>query len=371
MCIRDRLEEFETWALARKWMTEANALRRRAKTRASRGASGRDERRQMYREARDLTRDARRQIALAEAAVLGRARVVCVTAAGAASRSLKGEAFDLLVLDESTQAPDPIAMVPMLLCERVVMAGDPMQLPPTIIDPEAGRAGLGVTAFERLVARDASSVRMLNVQHRMHVEIMRFPSEQMYDGRLVAADAVAGHTLEDLGVAPDPLRPGPLVFVDTAGKGWEETRGSEFDPSTSNPEQAHRVAAEARRVLSRGVPPGDLAVIAPYHAQVRALRVLLEPERELGLEIATVDGFQGREKEAVIVDLVRSNPDAEIGFLGDVRRMNVAMTRARRLLLVVGDSATVGGHAFYGAFLEAVEARGAYVSAWVDEAEEL
>jgi superfamily I DNA and/or RNA helicase len=365
------LEGFETWALARTWMDEANALRRRANTRAARGQTGRDERRQMYREARDLTRDARRQIALAERAVLDRAQVVCVTAAGAASRSLSGEEFDLLVLDESTQAPDPIALVPMTLCRRVVMAGDPMQLPPTIIDPEAARAGLGVTAFERLVARDASSVRMLTVQHRMHAEIMAFPSARMYDGRLVAADHVAGHTLEDLGVAPDPLRPGPWVFVDTAGKGWDESSGTESDPSTSNPEQAARVAAEARRILSRGLPPSDLAVIAPYHAQVRLLRGLLEAERDLGLEIATVDGFQGREKEAILVDLVRSNPDGEIGFLGDVRRMNVAMTRARRLLMVVGDSATIGGHSFYGAFLEAMEQRGAYVSAWADEAEEL
>jgi superfamily I DNA and/or RNA helicase len=187
----------------------------------------------------------------------------------------------------------------------------------------------------------------------------------MYGGRLVAADTVAGHRLEDLGVAPDPLRPGPLVFIDTAGTGWNEERDGD-DPSTSNPAQAERTAAEVRRLLGRGLAPGDAAVITPYHAQARLLRELLAPAVQAGLEVGTVDGFQGREKEAIVVDLVRSNDAGEIGFLADRRRMNVALTRARRFLLVVGDSATLGGDPYYRLFLDAAQA--AWVSAWSDDA---
>jgi superfamily I DNA and/or RNA helicase len=196
---------------------------------------------------------------------------------------------------------------------------------------------------------------------------MAFPSDSKYGGLLRAAVEVAEHTLEDLGAEPDPLRPGVLVFVDTAGTGWSEERSGE-DPSTSNPPLAARTAAEVRRLLSRGVVAGAVAVITPYLAQVRLLRDALAAEVAGGLEIDTVDGFQGREKEAVVVDLVRSNDDGEIGFLADTRRMNVALTRARRFLLVVGDSATLAGHPYYAAFLAAVSAHGLHLSAWSDEA---
>src|SRR6478736_5065640 len=202
----------------------------------------------------------------------------------------------------------------------------------------------------------------------------------MYDGKLRAAPEVAHHRLEDLGVAPDPARGKPVWFVDTAGKDWLEERtdfdpgGSlnnlpafSFDPSTFNSGNAERVAAEARRVLSRGVKPTDLAIIAAYSAQARRLRDLLKVERAAGVEVGTVDGFQGREKEAVIVDLVRSNDVGEIGFLANTRRMNVALTRARRFLLVVADSATLGDHPYYASFIGYVDTIDGHGSAWSDE----
>jgi superfamily I DNA and/or RNA helicase len=206
----------------------------------------------------------------------------------------------------------------------------------------------------------------------------------MYGGRLVPAPAVAAHRLEDLGVAADPLRPRPLWLVDTAGKDWTDERAEldpggsltgapafQLDPSTFNTGHAERVAAEARRLLSRGLAPADLAIIAAYSAQARKLRELLREERAAGLEIGTVDGFQGREKEAVIVDLVRSNDRGEIGFLANTRRMNVALTRARRFLLVVADSATLGDHPYYAAFLAYVDEIDAHGSAWSDDADPL
>ena len=379
--------------LARGWLDRARELRRRARARRSRSADRRALR-ELTDEARALERDARQALAVAEEAVIARARIVAATCAGADAAVLqRGSAranadapaaragtgppgssgravdhvaevrFDTVIIDEATQALDPIALCAMARAGRVIMAGDPCQLPPTVIDPEAARAGLRVTAFERL----AAGASLLVTQHRMHRAIMAFPSASMYRGALVAAPAVAGHTLEDLGVRPDPLRPGPLVFIDTAGTGWSEERTAD-DPSTRNPAMAARTAAELRRLVSRGLAPPDIALITPYLAQARLLRAELDSLAAAGLEIDTIDAFQGREKEAVVVDLVRSNDDGDIGFLADTRRMNVALTRARRFLLVVGDSATLAGHPYYAAFLAAAEQTGLLLSAWSDEA---
>jgi hypothetical protein len=334
------LDASDAARLARRWRAEAQALARRRDPAA-----------------RALHADARRHLEAEQARILARAPVVCATAAGADDSLLGDTRFDLVVLDEATQAPDPIALAALARGRRAVLAGDPCQLPPTVIDLGAARAGLGTTFFERLAPTVPPS--LLVVQHRMHRAIMDFPSRAMYGGRLVAAPAVAAHRLEDLGVAADPLRPGPLVVIDTAGTGWSEEND---DPSTRNPGQAERTAAEVRRLLGRGVAPGDLAVITPYDAQARLLRELLP-----GVEIGTVDGFQGREKEAIVVDLVRSNPDGALGFLADRRRLNVALTRARRQLVVVGDSATLAGDPFYAALFASADAAGALRSAWADD----
>ena len=356
-----QLERDGLTALARGWLDRARELRRRA----ARGTRSHDRSaiRDLRDQARALERDARGQLASAQEAVLARARVVAATCAGSDAVALGEAAFDTTVIDEATQAVDPIALVALARSPRAVLAGDPHQLPPTVLDPVAARGGLGVTAFERI----ATGASLLVTQHRMHRDIMAFPSDSKYGGLLAAAPEVAGHTLEDLGVAPDPLRPGVLHFIDCAGTGWSEERAGD-DPSTANPAMAARTAAEVRRLLSRGLAAGEVAVITPYVAQVRRLRDALRGEVDAGLEIDTVDGFQGREKEAVVVDLVRSNDDGEIGFLADTRRMNVALTRARRFLLVVGDSATLAGHPYYAAFLVAVSARGLHTSAWSDDA---
>ncbi|HEU0032237.1 MAG TPA: AAA domain-containing protein [Kofleriaceae bacterium] len=361
--------------LAREWRDRARAIRKSAAGRRGPEAKA------LWGEARALDRDAAREIANTERAVIERAEVVLATCAGC-DHSLLGREdrmiFDCVIVDEATQAPDPLLFVALARAKVAVLAGDPFQLGPVITGGADVEATLGSTVFERLCRESAV---MLEQQHRMHVEIMTFPSRSMYDGRLVAAPQVAAHRLEDLGVTADELRPRPLWLVDTAGKDWIEERtdfdpGSSlnnapafhFDPSTFNTGNAERVAAEARRLLSRGLPPTEIAIIAAYSAQARRLRELLRDERAAGLEIGTVDGFQGREKEAVIVDLVRSNEHGEIGFLGNVRRMNVALTRARRSLIVVADSATLGAHPYYAAFLSYVDEIDAHGSAWSDDA---
>lgn len=378
--------------LAREWRDRARQLRK-----AAFGKRG-DDAKQRWQEARALDRDAAREIANAERAIVARADVVLATCVGC-DHFLLGQAedravFDCVVVDEATQAPDPLLLIALARARLAVLAGDPQQLGPVITGGPVAEATLGSTIFERLT-RSAALARsvlpeaeragvgavMLEQQHRMHAQIMAFPSRSMYDGRLRAAPAVAGHTLDQLAVAPDPLRGGPLWLIDTAGKDWIEQRtdfepGSslnnapafQFDPSTYNAGNAERVAAEARRLLSRGLPPTEIAIIAAYSAQARRLRELLRAERAAGLEIGTVDGFQGREKEAVIVDLVRSNEHGEIGFLANTRRMNVALTRARRFLLVVADSATLGDHPYYAAFLSYIDEIDAHGSAWSDDA---
>ncbi|HTJ40825.1 MAG TPA: AAA domain-containing protein, partial [Kofleriaceae bacterium] len=351
--------------LAREWRDRARDLRRR-------GYGRRD--RELLDEARALERDARRELANAERAIVGRAKVVLATCAGADHPVLADESFDVVVLDEATQAVDPLALIALLRAPRAILAGDPHQLPPTVIDPAAARAGLATTFFDRLRESVAPPV-MLVRQHRMHEEIMRFPSEETYEGRLIAAPEVAHHTLADLGVADDPLRPFPVWLVDTAGKDWSERKGGldpgdedAVDPSTWNPGQAERTAAEVRRLLSRGLAPRAISVIAPYDAQVRRLRALLAAERASGVEIATIDSFQGRENEAVVLDLVRSNDRSDIGFLGDLRRMNVALTRAKRALVIIADSATIGAHPYYASLIASLDARDAHGSAWADDA---
>lgn len=353
-------------ALARQWRDRARALRKSA---AGKGG------RQAWAEARQLDRDAAAELANVERALTERAQVVLATCVGADHPVLGERTFDCVVLDEATQAPDPITLVAANRGRQLVLAGDPQQLGPVVISAhERDQRLLGSTLFARLAAAhgDGATV-MLEQQHRMHEAIMEFASRTMYAGRLRAHPAVAAHTLAELGVADDPVRAAPLVVIDSAGKDWSERRedGDAAAPSTSNPGHAERVAAEVRRLLSRGLPATELAVIAAYDAQVRLLRQLLVRERAAGLTVGTVDGFQGQEREAVIVDLVRSNDRQEVGFLADLRRSNVALTRARRLLLVVADSATLGGHAYYGELFRHAEAVGGHVSAWADDAEPL
>ncbi len=364
--------------LAREWRDRARQLRKTAS--GKRGA----EAKALWTEARALDRDAARELANAAQAILARTDVVLATVVGCDQsllRQTSTQIFECVVIDEATQAPDPLLLVALAKARVAVLAGDPHQLGPVITGGPQVEAALGSTIFERMITRPTTPSVMLVQQHRMHREIMEFPSASKYDGQLVASPAVAAHTLDDLGVVPDPLRPRPLWLIDTAGKDWLEQRtdfepgGSlnnmpsfQFDPSTFNSGNAERVAAEARRLLSRGLPPTEIAVIAAYSAQARRLRELLRAEREAGLEIGTVDGFQGREKEAVIVDLVRSNERGEIGFLSNTRRMNVALTRAKRFLLVIADSATLGDHPYYAQFLHHIDTIDSHGSAWSDDA---
>lgn len=299
---------------------------------------------------------------VARAKVLRRSRIVCATAGGVDAVPLGDEKFDMVVLDEATQAPDPVALSALERGGVLVLAGDPQQLPPTVVtrDPDAN-AGISSTLFERCAARwPDEATTLLAEQYRMPTELMQFPSEAHYDGKLVAAVENQKNRLQQL-LPTKKLRKRdaqPWIVVDTSALGHSEAFDDEHS-SYYNDRHRELVVAEVRRLIDFGVDAGDIAAICPYSAQVRRLRSDLADLLERGLEIGTVDGFQGREKEVVVVDLLRSNPRGEVGFLRDVRRTNVAITRAKRQLIVIVHGDTVSGLAYYRKFMTAAKAAGA------------
>lgn len=355
------VDEHRDVRLAHKLVKEAMALFRKA-GRTTRAKPAPGARREAREEARALLADARRLESQAVEQILNQSDVLCATTTGLDSEVLGTRRFDLAVIDEACQSTEPGCWIPLLRADRVVLAGDHCQLPPTVTSPEAVAAGFGISLFERLMELAGPRIaRQLVVQYRMNRAIMDFSSSEFYDGSLLADPSVESHTLVDLsGVNDGPLTATPVDFIDTAGADYDE----ELEPdgeSRRNPREAELVVRKVGALLESGLAAEQIAVIAPYAAQVRLLREMLSTP---GLEIDSVDGFQGREKEAVVISLVRSNPKGEIGFLADVRRINVALTRARRKLLVIGDTATLSNHPFYARLLEYFESLGAYHTVW-------
>lgn len=347
--------------LAREWTKQAWILRRQA-GKFTRSAPEPGARRDARDEARRLLQDARQLETRLVEYLLDSAHIVCGTLTGLNDDLLGDRQFDLAVIDEAAQATEPPCWLPLLRSKRLVLAGDHCQLPPTVICPEAKRLGLDVSLMQRLVKQLGPSVaRRLTTQYRMNASIMQFSSDEFYDGELVAAPSVHGHLLKDLPhVADIPLTQSAVQFYDTAGSDCEER--SEADGSSlQNQGEAEYVAGQVLELINAGVKPDEIAVITPYAAQARLIREMLNLD---DVEVDTVDGFQGREKEAVVISLVRSNPKGELGFLSDTRRMNVALTRARRKLIVFGDSATLANHDFYLRLLEYFEQANAYGTVW-------
>ncbi|UUO09050.1 AAA domain-containing protein [Blastopirellula sp. J2-11] len=342
--------------LAEKLVSEAKTLFRKA-DRFTRSKPAPGEKRSLRDEARELLDDAARIQQQTLERLLDDAPVVCCTLTGIDDDLLGARRFDLTVIDEACQTTEPACWIPVSRSQRLVIAGDHCQLPPTIVSRAAEAAGFGVSMLERLIARYPQAAQRLEQQYRMHAHIMEFSSLEFYDGALLADQSVEAHSLTDL-IAADDQWAKPVQFFDTAGADYQEAQDD--SSSRMNPREAEMVVRKVNQLIALEMPPEQIAVISPYAAQVRLLRESL-PE---GVECDSVDGFQGREQEVVICSLVRSNEKGEIGFLADVRRMNVAMTRAKRKLIVIGDSSTIGGNEFYARFLEYVESIDAYHSVW-------
>ena len=358
-----QVESHENTKIAKEMLQEADNLFRQA-DRFTRARPARNAKQDLRREAKRLLRDAKLLKKQASHQIIDGCDVVCATTA-LHSDLLGDRMFDWAVVDEACQSTEPGTWVPLLNAYRVLLAGDHCQLPPTVVSQTAAQEGFAVSLLERAVSHYGDHItRLLMRQYRMHETIMQFSSQQFYDGKVIADPSVAHHTLAELlAESSESDLASPAKFIDTAGTGWDE----EMEPdgeSRRNPSEAQFVWAKAKQLLERGLPGKDLAIIAPYAGQVRLLRSLGERHRQV--EIDTVDGFQGREKEVILISLVRSNTMGEIGFLADRRRMNVALTRARRKLIVVGNSATLGSHPFYSAMLEYFENHDAYGTIWED-----
>lgn len=347
--------------LAREWTKEAWTLRRTA-SKFTRTAPAAGARRDARDEARRLLADAKQLEARLVDYLLDSANVVCATLTGINGELLGDRQYDLAVIDEAAQSTEPACWIPLLRCRRLVLAGDHCQLPPTIVSHEATRNGFDVSMMERIVKMWGDQIaRRLTTQYRMHQQIMSFSSDEFYDGVLACAESVRQHLLQDMAhVTPGPLTATAIRFFDTAGSHCSEQAEADGN-SRENPGEAEFVAKQVAELIDAGVMPNDIAVITPYAAQARLLRGLIS---EAGVEIDTVDGFQGREKEAIVISLVRSNDTGELGFLTDTRRMNVALTRARRKLIVFGDSATLANHEFYLQLLNYFEQHDAYGTIW-------
>ncbi|KAF5201434.1 Dna-binding protein smubp-2 [Thalictrum thalictroides] len=327
-------------------------------------AKDRNTKRDIRKELRTLSKEERNRQQLAVTDVIKNADVVLTTLTGASSYKLDSTSFDLVIIDEAAQALEIACWIALLKGSRCILAGDHLQLPPTIQSAEAERKGLGRTLFERLAGLYGDEVMaMLTVQYRMHELIMDYSSKELYDSKLKAHSCVAGHMLYDLDNVQRSSSTEPtLLLVDIAGCDMEEKKDEE--DSTLNEGEADVAIAHARRLIQSGVQPSDIGIITPYAAQVVLMRMIRSKDDKLkDVEISTVDGFQGREKEAIIISMVRSNSKKEVGFLCDRRRMNVAVTRARRQCCLVCDTETVTSDGFLKRLIEHFEEHGEYLSA--------
>ncbi len=338
------------------------------------GAAEREQRKLLLQEAKNLLKDAEKTENYILDALLQQTQVITATLTGTATSLLANKQFSTVFIDEAAQALEPACWIAIAKAQRVVMAGDHCQLPPTVKSMEAGKQGLSKTLFEQSIAKQehkgSEVATMLEVQYRMHTQIMEFSNQQFYKGRLQAAPEVANHRLHTDQTLP--ILHQPFEWIDTAGCGFAEQQDQE-SASLYNPEEAQLLLKYLTNLyenLQQQLPPEQVAkltigIISPYKAQVRLLNELLLDTAFAQLtEANTVDGFQGQERNIICISLVRSNENGEIGFLKDTRRMNVAMTRAKQKLVMIGDSATLSQHSFYEQLLNYAEQIQAYRTAW-------
>lgn len=277
------------------------------------------------------------------------ARVIACTLVGSANRLLTGQKFGTLFIDEAAQALEAACWIPIRKADRVILAGDHCQLPPTVKAPGALRAGLGHTLMQTIVKSKPDTVSLLKLQYRMNDEIMRFSSEWFYGGMLQSAPEVKYRSILDFDT--------PIEWINTEGLDCNEEfigenygRINKSEAELSIEQLKGYITKIGReRFLDERI---DVGMISPYKAQVQYLRRLVrndaffKPYRQ-AITINTVDGFQGQERDVILISLVRANEEGQIGFLNDLRRMNVAITRARMKLIILGDASTLTRHAFY------------------------
>ena len=327
------------------------------------GHAERKQRRMILDEARNLKLEADHTEHYITTDLLNSAQVVACTLINGNHQLIRARTFKTVFIDEASQALEPACWIPVMKGERVVLAGDHYQLPPTIKSIEAAKKGLEVTLFEKGINHQEVDT-MLRNQYRMLPEIMEFPSEMFYSGELQADDSVLFNK---------PFDDTPFEFIDTAGCGYDEEVEKQ-SLSTFNSGEAELLVKHLTDFLEKNFEEitqnrRTIAVIAPYKAQIRRIEEKVDADAFFEnfkglLSINTVDAFQGQERDVIYISLVRSNEKGEIGFLKETRRMNVAMTRAKVKLVMIGDSTTVCQHEFFDALITHVQSRAHYRSAF-------
>ncbi|MFD1139557.1 AAA domain-containing protein [Larkinella insperata] len=328
------------------------------------GKAERDQRKALFDEAHRIMKEVTDIEQYVVDDLVTKAQVITATLVGSNQYMIRNLRFHTVVIDEAGQALEPACWIPILKAQKVVLAGDHCQLPPTIKSTEAARKGLNTTLLEKSVARHPEAVSLLEEQYRMHHHIMGYSSQVFYANQVKAHPSVAAHALFEGDTS--------LQFIDTAGCGFDEKLEG---TSSTNPEEAallmkhltELVAELGPHYLPENFP--TIAVISPYKQQLAVLneQLLHTPELQPYLRtisVNTIDSFQGQERDIVYISMTRSNAAGDIGFLSDIRRMNVAMTRARKKLIIVGDSATLAGLPFYADFITYSENLNGYRSAW-------
>ena len=290
-------------------------------------------------------------------ALFSEARVIACTLVGSANRILTWQKFGTVFIDEAAQALEAACWIAIRKADRVILAGDHCQLPPTVKDPQALRAGLGYTLMQSIVKNRPETVSLLKVQYRMNDEIMRFSSNWFYGGMLESAPEVKYRSILDFDT--------PIEWVNTEGMDCNEEFVGENYGRINKPEAELSVAQLKAYILKIGKERFleekiDVGLISPYKAQVQYLRQLIRKDNffkpyRSAITINTVDGFQGQERDVILISLVRANEEGQIGFLNDLRRMNVAITRARMKLIILGDVSTLTRHTFYAELYRYIE----------------
>ncbi len=306
------------------------------------GKAEREQRNLLFKEVKNIRTEIKKLQAYNEEKLFTEASVIAGTPIGLYDAKINRLNFHTLVIDEAGQCIEPLAWCILPLAQKYVLAGDHLQLPPTVISQEAAVMGLNQSILETAIAT-VQPVFLLNTQYRMREAIAGFSGNYFYNGLLLTATH-----LKNTG--------GHLYFIDTAGSGFNEVRGNDGVSLQNKGE----LQLAQKLIETENLNPADTAFISPYSGQAAAAKEVLPAQ----MRISTIDSFQGQEKECIILSLVRSNDDGDIGFLKDYRRMNVAITRAKEKLFVIGDSATIGADPFYNAFLTYIEQHGVYKTVW-------
>lgn len=328
------------------------------------GRAEQEQRKALFNEAHKIMKEVEQHEQYIANHVINSTDVITATLVSSNHYTIRQIKFAAVFIDEAGQALEPATWIPVLKARKLILAGDHCQLPPTIKSLEATRKGLNTTLMEKATQLYPEAVTLLEEQYRMHTQIMEFSSRVFYHGRLTANVQVSTQT----------LFPGdqPFVFIDTSGCGFDE---KQEDYNISNSEEALFLLKHLRSYLSMVAEQHQLGsfpsigIISPYQEQIKTLEPLIEQDDTMdiyrkNITVNTIDSFQGQERDIIYISLTRSNAEQKIGFLSDIRRMNVAMTRARKKLVIIGDGSTLSKSDFYLNLMQYAEEIGAHHSAW-------